>query len=90
MEKERLSISATEGKLTKSISVEQVENGFIINIEKYGDIPKKNCSCSGSCNCTEWFNETKRYISKTNPLSKDKKKETENLFDFINDMIILD
>ena len=49
--------------VSTSVTVEEVENGFIIRASKYGsDSTKKN---------SEYINEEKTYISKINPL-KDK------------------
>jgi len=48
---------STDG-MTKRVCVEQVENGFIITMEKYG-----SQGDSG-----EYTNECKKYISKKNPL----------------------
>lgn len=56
--------------ITKRLTVDQVENGFIICINKYGN--KKNDEGKN-----EYFDITKKYISETNPLEKEKKEETE-------------
>jgi len=48
--------SVTKDDITKSIRVEQCENGFYICISEHGDKDGK------------WFDETKKYISSKNPL----------------------
>lgn len=50
--------SVTKDELTKSISVEECENGFIVEICEEG---KKG---------NDWKYETKRWISKENPLNE--------------------
>jgi len=57
--------SETIGNMRKSISVEEVENGFVIRKSQYG-------SEESDGKYTD-INET--YISKTNPLEKEKPKE---------------
>ncbi len=61
----RIRKSITKDDLTKTIEVEQVENGYIITIEKYGRESKDS----------EYISECKRYISETNPL-EDAKPQT--------------
>lgn len=52
--------------VTTRMRVEEVENGFIINVSKYGrDTSKKN---------SEYLDITKRYISTENPLEIKEKK----------------
>lgn len=63
----------------KEVRVEQVENGYIIIIEKSWRDKKEDYQC-----------ETKKYISKDNPFDNEKKEgETNNLGDslesFLND-----
>ena len=48
---------STDG-MTKRVCVEQVENGFIITMEKYGSQGDSD----------KYTNECKKYISKKNPL----------------------
>ena len=62
-----------EGSLTKSIEVEQIENGFIIKVSKWGDTLKKDGT-------SEYINVNKKYFSKSNPLeeSLDLSVEAEN------------
>jgi hypothetical protein len=66
------SMSETVDGITKSVDVEEIENGFIVTINKYGIKPsKEGCSeCDG-----EYINETKRFYSKENPLNKEEEKE---------------
>lgn len=54
----------TEGQISKSLRVEQIENGFILIFQKWGDIPKKDGT-------SEYINITKKYFSKTNPLEEE-------------------
>lgn len=57
----RWSKSQEVNGVTNSITVREVENGFIIEINKYGrDTTKKD---------SEYCDESKSYISKTNPLN---------------------
>lgn len=55
--------------ITTSIEVKQVENGYIVTVNEYGEDKKG-----------KWFNNDKQYISKTNPLEEegeaDEKKES--------------
>lgn len=51
--------SITKDELTKSISVEECENGFIIEICEEGKTAKN-----------DWKYDTKRWISKENPLDE--------------------
>ena len=56
----RWSKSQEVNGVTNSITVKEVENGFIIEINKYGrDTTKKD---------SNYYDESKSYISKTNPL----------------------
>lgn len=48
----------TDGKLTRRVEVQKVENGYIITMNKYGRPTEKS----------DYIDETKKYISKTNPL----------------------
>ena len=52
--------------ITKRVSVEQVENGFIVTMSKYG---------SSSEEGSKYIDECKKYISKKNPLEGTKPKE---------------
>ena len=67
----RWSKSIEVNGVTKSLTVKEVENGFIIEQSKYGkDSTKKNA---------EWEDECKTYISKTNPLEgKEADKDDDN------------
>jgi hypothetical protein len=53
--------SETSNDITKRIEVEEVENGYVITTEVYGNTGKNK----------EWKSETKKMISKTNPLEKE-------------------
>jgi len=55
--------SVTKNGLTKSVTIREVENGFIIEIEKHGDVDG------------EYMSEHKTYISTANPMEKEEKKE---------------
>ena len=48
--------SVTKDEITKTVRVEECENGFYICISKHGDINGK------------WIDESKKYISTKNPL----------------------
>ena len=62
-EKQEWSKSVTRNKITESISVCEVENGFLVKHCKYGENAKG-----------EYINEEKKYLSKENPLEKEEKK----------------
>ena len=66
------SMSETVDGITKSVDVEEIENGFIVSIHKHGmKSSGEGCSeCDG-----EYINETKRFYSKENPLNKEEEKE---------------
>ena len=68
------SMSETVDGITKSVNVEEIENGFIVSIHKYGMKPsKEGCSeCDG-----EYIDETKRFYSKEKPLKEEEEKEEE-------------
>lgn len=76
--RKRISFSQDKDGVNKRVEVEQVENGWIMTVNKeytMGEGEKK-----------EWKYECKRYISKSNPLEKKKKNESEdimNLFDSV-------
>lgn len=53
--------------VTKRITVEEVENGYIITYCTHGRRNKTKAKPEG-----EYFDETKKWISKTNPLSSTK------------------
>jgi len=61
-----------EGNITKCIRVEEVENGFITSYNEYGRKSKSKNNPDG-----EYYDITKKYISKNNPLeskTQDKSK----------------
>lgn len=58
----------TENGVTKSVSVEKVENGYIVVISKWGRPDGKEDA--------EYIDETKKYISKDNPFDDKSKDET--------------
>jgi len=60
-DKKRWEKSETSDGITKRVSVEQVENGYIVTMEKYG---KSSMDDEDS----KYTNECKKYISKKNPL----------------------
>lgn len=55
---------STPGGLTKRLEVEEIDNGYIICIEKYGDIDGK------------YVSKSKKVFSETNPF-EEKPKSTE-------------
>lgn len=59
--------SETADGMTKRVSVEEVENGFVITMEKYGQSGEDE----------KYTNECKKYISKTNPLKAEDEKTEE-------------
>ena len=66
------SMSETVDGITKSVNVQEIENGFIVSIHKYG----MKSSGEGCSECdSEYIDETKRFYSKENPLNKEEEKE---------------
>lgn len=59
--KKRWEKSETADGITKRVSVEQVENGYIVTMEKYGKL-------SVDEDDSKYTNDCKKYISKKNPL----------------------
>jgi len=75
-QKQRWEKSTTDANgLRKSVSVEEVENGFIISMDKYGDVDGK------------YISECKKFISKENPLAAEKPKEEKSEEDNILDAL---
>jgi hypothetical protein len=62
-DKKRWEKSETSDGITKRVSVEQVENGYIVTMEKYG-----RPSGDGDEDDSKYTNDCKKYISKKNPL----------------------
>lgn len=60
-DKKRWEKSETADGITKRVTVEQVENGYIVTMEKYG-------RSSQDSDDSEYTNDCKKYISKKNPL----------------------
>ena len=50
------------GDLTKTVKVREIENGFIIKLNKYGNISTKDGK-------SEYVDITKEFFSDTNPLA---------------------
>ena len=61
-DKKRWEKSETADGITKRVSVEQVENGYIVTMEKYGR------ALSDEDDDSKYTNDCKKYISKKNPL----------------------
>jgi hypothetical protein len=61
-------VVSTPDGITKRVSVEEIENGFLICISKYGSIGDK------------YVDENKKYYSETNPLEPES-KEKKNIKD---------
>ena len=59
--KKRWEKSESADGITKRVSVEQVENGYIVTMEKYG-------RTSDDEDDSKYTNDCKKYISKKNPL----------------------
>lgn len=80
-DKKRWEKSETSDGITKRVSVEQVENGYIVTMEKYG-----RPSMGDGDDDDKYTNECKKYISKKNPLEGMKPKtEQESAEDKILD-----
>jgi hypothetical protein len=62
--------SETTDGITKRVCVEQVENGFVITMEKYG-----------SSSDEKYTSECKKYISKKNPLEGTSPKTEEDSYE---------
>ena len=62
----RWSKEISDGNMTKRLSVESVENGFIITINKYGN--------EGEGEKRKYIDETKRFISEDNPFAKEEEE----------------
>jgi len=83
-DKKRWEKSETSDGITKRVSVEQVENGYIVTMEKYGR-PFMSDGDSDEDD-SKYTNECKKYISKKNPLEGMKPKtEQESAEDKILD-----
>ena len=79
-DKKKWEKSESADGITKRVSVEQVENGYIVTMEKYG-----RPSMDGDED-DKYTNECKKYISKKNPLEGMKPKtEKESVEDKILD-----
>jgi hypothetical protein len=57
--------SETSDGITKRVCVEQVENGYIVTMEKYG---RPSMSDGDKDDDSKYTNDCKKYISKKNPL----------------------
>jgi pyruvoyl-dependent arginine decarboxylase (PvlArgDC) len=68
--------SETSDGVTISISVDEVENGYVVEYEKYGNIGKNK----------EWDSTRKKYISKTNPLEKEPNTKKDEFDDSIESL----
>lgn len=68
--------SYTKDGITRSITVREVENGFVINIEEEGKDSKNN-----------WNWATQTWISKTNPLDEDGNGKEIELSESVSDTI---
>jgi hypothetical protein len=60
-DKKKWEKSESADGITKRVSVEQVENGYIVTMEKYGKL-------SVDEDDSKYTNDCKKYISKKNPL----------------------
>jgi hypothetical protein len=63
--------SETANGITKRVCVEQVENGYVITMEKYGNSDEDE----------KYTNECKKYISKKNPLEGTEPKSEEESYE---------
>lgn len=72
----RWSKSITSNNVTKTVEVEECENGFLCRVSKYGDVNGK------------YISEDKKYICETNPLEDcDKKDSKDDMLDSMKDMM---
>jgi len=69
--KKRWEKSETANGVTKRVCVEQVENGFVITMEKYGSSGEDE----------KYTSECKKYISKKNPLEGTSPKTEEESYE---------
>jgi hypothetical protein len=70
--------SITKDGMTKSLCIKQVENGYVITISKYGNLADG-----------DYIDESKTYISKTNPMEKENElpqQEEASLLDLIGEV----
>ena len=78
-DKKKWEKSESADGITKRISVEQVENGYIVTMEKYGKALDDEDD-------SKYTNDCKKYISKKNPLKgMEPKTEKESVEDKILD-----
>jgi fructosamine-3-kinase len=68
--------SVTKGDVTKSICVEEVENGYFVKINTYG--------YKGEGDKKEYFDKTMNFISKDNPFDKEEEMEVEEASEITN------
>lgn len=61
--------------ITSSLEVKEIENGFILRYCKYGKNPAKE---------DDYFDVTKEYFSKTNPLDNSEKDDIESMKELLN------
>ena len=73
-------MTVKDGDITKCIKVEQAKNGYIIIKNIYGRKGKSKTNPDG-----DYFDETEKWISKTNPLEENK-KDSKNTESSGNDM----
>lgn len=74
-EYQRWSKSSTSNGITKEVKVEEIENGFLVTTDVWGDMDGKYTS------------ECKKYYSKTNPLSEMDLVKSEGVVDAITDFL---
>jgi len=53
--------SVQEDNITKKILVEEIENGFLVTVTKYGDVKDSKGNFT-------YINKSKKFFSETNPL----------------------
>ena len=71
--KNRWSKSTEANGITKRIEVRESDNnGYIINLSVYGDVPQKDGT-------TKWISKDKEIISKTNPLGSEDDEFTKSM-----------
>lgn len=69
-----------ENDLTKVLIVDKVENGFIITINKYGNIKEGEDR--------KYIDETKRFISDSNPFEEQEESEKGTTGNKVKEMVL--
>jgi hypothetical protein len=70
-DKKEVISSVTKDGVTKTFRVEEVENGYVVTVNEYG--------YRGEGDKKEHYDESRKYISTTNPLDDSSTKEEESI-----------